>query len=877
MGRFVLLIVTALFSLHLGVTASAQSGEGEIAAEAREQRGYWLSRRVIVLPLDEPAEVVLRSGSEADAVALHPQGGLSADMAARFPHLRGMASYRLPVLSRERLIRMLRGDLVVEARRGGELVLSTGLQLPGVLDDLFANEEPLGVRFEGGVPVLSVWAPTATSVRLALGEGDEPEFLDMAFDPETGIWSARGEENWYGRPYRYEVTVHRADTGRVHTNLVTDPYSVALTTDSTHSLILDLSSDDLKPESWDNLEKPSLEAPEDIAIYELHVRDFSIADATVPADERGKFEAFSRTSSNGMQHLLALEEAGLTHIHLLPSFDCATIPEAGQKTPPDLTSYGPGSARQQAILEEHRATDGFNWCYDPYHYTVPEGSYAADTDGAARTLAFREMVSSLNRNGLRVVMDVVYNHTTASGQAERSVLDKIVPGYYHRLLEDGRVATSTCCANTATEHRMMERLMVDSLLTWAKAYKVDGFRFDLMGHHSRENMLKVKEALSSLTTEEDGVDGSAIYLYGEGWDFGEVSGNARFVQATQAQMGQDTGVGSFNDRLRDAVRGGRPFDTGIQHVQNQGLANGLYTDPNEERPADDGAREEWLAYADLARLGLAGQLSGYRFEGASGEEVTGADVLYFGTPGAGYASDPQEAINYVAAHDNETLFDIYAYKLPLDSSPTDRVRSQVLATSFVLLAQGIPLLHAGQDMLRSKSLDRNSYDSGDWFNLLDFSYQDNGWGRGLPPRQENEANWEEQRAFLTHDDIKPEPRHIAQTAALTREYLQIRSAEPLFRLRTAEDVQRQVRFLNTGPDQEIGLIVMTLGEDEAAPELVVVFNTKAERASFDTGLESDYALHAVQQKSADGALRTASMRSGTASVPARSAVVFVRR
>ena len=285
-------------------------------------------------------------------------------------------------------------------------------------------------------------------------------------------------------------------------------------------------------------------------------------DATVPAAERGTYAAFSRTTSDGMRHLGELADAGLTHVHLLPVFDIATVDEDRSthlEPPCDLASFPRDSAEQQACIAQVRAEDGFNWGYDPWHYTAPEGSYALDAQGAARTTEFRSMVKSLNDAGLRVVMDVVYNHTNAAGQAEKSVLDRIVPGYYHRLLEDGTLATSTCCANTATEHDMMEKLMVDSIVTWARDYKVDGFRFDLMGHHSKANMLAVRAALDELTLAEDGVDGSKIYLYGEGWNFGEVANDARFVQATQLNM-DGTGIGTFNDRLRDAVRGGGPFD-----------------------------------------------------------------------------------------------------------------------------------------------------------------------------------------------------------------------------------------------------------------------------------------------------------------------------
>lgn len=243
-------------------------------------------------------------------------------------------------------------------------------------------------------------------------------------------------------------------------------------------------------------------------------------------------------------------------MHLLPAFDIATIPErkSEQTTPDcDLAALPAGSEKQQECVTKAAAKDAFNWGYDPYHYTVPEGSYATDPDGTERTVEFRKMVKALNEDGLRVVMDVVYNHTAASGQAKTSVLDRIVPGYYQRLLADGSVANSTCCSNTATENAMMGKLVVDSVVTWAKEYKVDGFRFDLMGHHPKANILAVRKALDELTLRKDGVDGKKIVLYGEGWNFGEVADDARFVQATQKNMA-GTGIATFSDRARDAVR-----------------------------------------------------------------------------------------------------------------------------------------------------------------------------------------------------------------------------------------------------------------------------------------------------------------------------------
>ena len=255
-------------------------------------------------------------------------------------------------------------------------------------------------------------------------------------------------------------------------------------------------------------------------------------------------------------------------------------------------------------------------------------------------------------------------------------------------------------------------------MTWAREYKVDGFRFDLMGHHSKANMLNVRRALDSLTLRRDGVDGRRIYVYGEGWNFGEVANNARFVQASQLNMA-GTGIGTFSDRLRDAVRGGGPFD---EDPRIQGFASGLFTDPNgaQVNGAPEQQRARLLLHHDQIKVGLTGNLRDYRFVDRTGQTVTGAQVDYNGQP-AGYAAEPDETITYVDAHDNETLFDVLQYKLPQATSMADRVRMNTVALSTVALAQSPAFWHAGTDLLRSKSLDRNSYNSGDWFNRIDWT------------------------------------------------------------------------------------------------------------------------------------------------------------
>lgn len=508
----------------------------------------------------------------------------------------------------------------------------------------------------------------------------------MRRDDATGVWSVKGPRSWQGKQYRYAVKVWAPSVQKIVTNKVTDPYSTALTADSERSLVVDLDAKNLAPSGWSALKKPKAVPLRDAQIQELHIRDFSVEDRT--AKHPGTYLAFTDKDSKGSEHLRELAKAGTSYVHLLPAFDIATIPEkkSGQATPDcDLTSYGAASEKQQECVAKSAAKDAYNWGYDPYHYTVPEGSYASDPDGTARTVEFRKMVGSLNADGLRVVMDVVYNHTAASGQAKTSVLDRIVPGYYQRLMADGSVATSTCCANTAPENAMMGKLVVDSIVTWAKEYKVDGFRFDLMGHHPKANILAVRKALDALTVEKDGVDGKKIILYGEGWNFGEVADDARFVQATQKNMA-GTGIATFSDRARDAVRGGSPFDAdpGVQ-----GFASGLYTDPNSSKANGTEAEQKarLLHYQDLIKVGLTGNLAAYTFTGSDGRTVKGADVDYNGAP-AGYADAPGDALAYADAHDNESLYDALTYKLPASTAPADRSRMQVLALATAALSQG---------------------------------------------------------------------------------------------------------------------------------------------------------------------------------------------
>ena len=871
---------------------------GDIKNKAQ---AHWLSRQIIGWPVNfsRDANYFLHFDPNGD-MRITPdglQGGqtiplefagntLTDDLAERFPHLWNARRLRIPDEFLDQVPEMLKGQLAIRAvNAAGEIMGTTALQIPGVLDDLYANDEPLGLIWEGETPILRVWAPTAKRANLQLyDDSTTEEFADlkMDFDPETGIWHLSGEPGWKGKFYTFAVEVFVRQEGKIVTNVVTDPYSFSLSMNSKRSQIVDMSDPALFPAGWEKLEKPPLETFTDIALYELHVRDFSVRDETVPEEQRSTFMAFTHPKSRGMRHLNWLAEQGITHIHLLPVFDIATINE--DKTEwetvnwDELASYPPDSEEQQNILNTVRGMDGFNWGYDPYHYTVPEGSYSVHPDGHIRILEFRKMVQALKETGLRVVMDVVYNHTNASGQSEKSVLDRIVPGYYHRLDEDGRVATSTCCQNTATEHAMMRKLMIDSVLTWATAYKVDGFRFDLMGHHMVADMAALRTELDALTETENGINGEKVYIYGEGWDFGEVADNARGLNGTQENMA-GTGIGTFNDRIRDAVRGGSPFG---DH-QEQGFATGLYTDPNEVGDLSEARQLKiLLRLKDHIRVALAGNLAEYEFVNYMGETVTGSAVKYNGQP-AGYTQQPQEHISYISAHDNETLFDAIQYKAPLDTSMIDRVKMQNLALNMVTFSQGIPFYHAGSELLRSKSMDRDSYDSTDWYNAIDWTFQDNNWGHGLPPKDKNAGQWDLIRGYLGNPDLAPSSANIQANRDLFGQYLQIRGSSPLFRLQTAAQVKDLVRFHNTGPEQEAGLIVMSISDDPAVQvdsdyEIAfVLFNAAPETVQFKLqGWQvAGIRLHPILAET--GLAEQAGFDEVTQifQVPGRSTVVFV--
>jgi pullulanase-type alpha-1,6-glucosidase len=640
--------------------------------------------------------------------------------------------------------------------------------------------------------------------------------------------------------------------------------------------VANLDSERLKPQGWDASQPPqTVRVSPDMAIYELHVRDFSANDPSVPEPHRGKYLAFTDGQSNGMKHLRALADAGLTDVHLLPAFDIASVPEKGCVTP--SPSGAPDSPDQQATVAASAGQDCFNWGYDPWHFTAPEGSYASSVaNGATRIIEFRRMVQALNAAGLRVGMDVVYNHTTASGLNDHSVLDKAVPGYYHRLDAVGNVEHSTCCENTATENHMMGKLMIDSVITWARDYHISSFRFDIMGHQPRSVMEELKAKVKTAT-------GRDVQLIGEGWNFGEVANGQRFVQAEMLSL-NGSGIGSFNPLIRDAVRGGGCCDTGTALVSNQGYVNGLWYDPNELGQGRSRTDLMWLG--DILKASLAGSIRSYPLTTHWDATLPLEQINVGGIP-AGWVTDPAEVVNYFENHDNQTFFDINAYRLPTATSKEDRARVQMLGAAINAFAQGVAYFHAGVDTERSKSMDRNSYDSGDWFNRLDWSYTDNNFGVGLPMQRDNGNEWGLIQPRLANPLIKPGPGEIGWTRDVFRDLLKIRRSTTLLRLRSADDIKRRLAFLNTGSGQEATVLAAVIDGRRYAgarfQKLAYFINVdKTEHTITADALKGQaFELHPVHTAPDAADPRAAQAHydgaSGSVTVPARTAVVFVVR
>ena len=518
----------------------------------------------------------------------------------------------------------------------------------------------LGAVIDGENTVFKVWAPTASKVVLNLfesgHEGEAYKSVEMILG-EKGVWQ-HTEPCGHGTYYTYTVTT------AVGTQEAVDIYAKAAGLNGNRGMVVDLALTD--PEGWEEsrLENPISSYSEAI-IWEVHVRDFSnkIADSRY----KGKYLAFTETGlvnehgqSVGVDYL---KELGITHVHLLPVYDYATVDEAN----PDAQ---------------------FNWGYDPKNYNVPEGSYSTDPcNGEVRIREYKQMVMALHEAGISVVMDMVYNHTHDAN----SSFNKIVPYYYYRYTSSGANSSASGCGNdTASERYMFGKFMVESTAYWVEEYQLDGLRFDLMGLHDLQTMQEVESAVHAINPH--------AILYGEGWTMGAtIDGSAQANQSNISQI-KPTGdaigaVAVFNDVIRDGLKGSVFEKTARGYIS--GAANTTVRD---------------------VIFGIKGGESG----------------------GKGWAVENSMVINYMSAHDNNTLWD----KLLLsnaNNTEQERLRMNKLGAAILMISKGTPFWQAGDEMLRTKGGDENSYKSSDAVNNIDWSvlaegtmeYEAMGYYKGL--------------------------------------------------------------------------------------------------------------------------------------------------
>lgn len=498
--------------------------------------------------------------------------------------------------------------------------------------ELIYEGNDLGTTYQKENTVFKVWSPIAEEMKVVVYNNydDQNGKIYPMAKGQKGVWELKLNGDYQNQYYNYRVTIDGIEKE------TPDPYTKGATVNGSKGMIVDFES--LNPKGWEEHKIPQSIPSTEAIIYEMHVRDFSIAENSGMIN-KGKYLAFTEEgaqtpegSSTGLDHLV---ELGITHIHLLPVFDFHSV-------------------------DENKG--GYNWGYDPYLYNVPEGSYATNPyDGRVRITEFKQMVKALHEKGIRVVMDVVYNHTYT---VEESPFHLLMPNYYYRTDEEGKYTNGSGCGNeTASERPMMRKFIIDSLMFWASEYKIDGFRFDLMAVHDIETMLEVERELRKVNP--------SILLYGEPWNGGHsaLPIEKRFTKGSQKGLG----IAVFNDDIRDAIKG----DTrGIE----AGFVNGE------------------LGMEEKVKRGIVGSI---QYD----------DTLY------GFAQEPGESITYFSAHDDLCLFDKIEKTSPACKA-RERERMNRLAFSIMLTSQGIPFIHGGTEFLRTKYGNPNTYNMGDEVNQI---------------------------------------------------------------------------------------------------------------------------------------------------------------
>lgn len=507
----------------------------------------------------------------------------------------------------------------------------------------------LGLTYSPKQSKFKIWAPTAKHARLFLYNtpmNHPKSYHDMSMEND-GAWviTVKGDlKDWR---YGFRVLIDTAWSKEVP-----DPYARAVSVNGTKAIVVDMK--ETNPAGWEGDKSPVFKNKTDAIIYELHVRDASINENS-GIKNKGKYLGLTETGtrnpeglSTGLDHI---KELGVTHVHLLPVYDFYSVDESKPEKPQ------------------------YNWGYDPVNYNVPEGSYATDPyNGITRIKEFKQMVQAFHTNGIRVVMDVVYNHTRLT---EDSYFNQLVPGYYYRQTKDGKFSNATACGNeTASDRYMMRKFMLESVLYWVKEYHIDGFRFDLMGVHDIETMNLISRELHRIKPD--------ILLYGEGWTAGS-SPLPDSLRALKKYAYKLDHIAVFSDDIRDGIKGS------VFEHEDKGFASG--------KPG----MEESIKFGIVASC--------------KHPQIDYTKVNYSKAP---YALQPWNTITYCECHDNHVLWDKLAISAK-NASVNERIEMDKLAMSIVLSSQGISFLHAGTEFLRTKKGVENSFESADSINAIDWS------------------------------------------------------------------------------------------------------------------------------------------------------------